>query len=71
MFWSRIGGGIIPTFAQTSAPEERSEEHQANIDSLIEKPVVQIQPSDDIQDTAIGQEKLTATPRPLATDAMT
>ncbi|CBF76846.1 hypothetical protein AN4759.2 [Aspergillus nidulans FGSC A4] len=71
MFWSRIGGGIVPTFAQTSAPEERSEGHQASIDSLIEKPVVQIQPSDDIQDTAIGQEKLTATPRPLAADAMT
>ncbi|KAL4991551.1 hypothetical protein BDW68DRAFT_174109 [Aspergillus falconensis] len=71
MFWSRIGGGIVPTFAQTTAPEERSEVHQADIDSFIEKPVVQIQPSDDIQDTAIAQEKVASTPKPAAVDAMT
>ncbi|RDW86172.1 guanine nucleotide exchange factor SEC2 [Aspergillus mulundensis] len=70
IFWSRIGGGIVPMFAQTSAPEERPEQHQADINPSIEKPVVMIQPSEDVQDI-INREKLAKTPQPLAADAMT
>ncbi|KAL4924914.1 guanine nucleotide exchange factor SEC2 [Aspergillus undulatus] len=64
MFWSRIGGGIVPIFAQTSAPEERPEEHlpvleeKSEKSSFIDKPVVQIEQS-DIENG------------PIVTDAMT
>ncbi|KAL4922200.1 hypothetical protein BDW62DRAFT_173179 [Aspergillus aurantiobrunneus] len=69
MFWSRIGGGIVPIFAQTSAPEEQPEEHEPNISSLIEKPVVQIEQSDR-QDNTVDQEKISANAPPLAADAI-
>ncbi|KAL4906891.1 hypothetical protein BDW74DRAFT_129472 [Aspergillus multicolor] len=70
MFWSRIGGGIVPVFAQTTAPEERPGQHEADVNSSIEKPVVMIQPSEDVQDM-IDREKSAATPQPLPADAMT
>ncbi|KAL2831217.1 hypothetical protein BDW59DRAFT_8643 [Aspergillus cavernicola] len=70
MFWSRIGGGIIPMFARTNASEEQHEERQADIDISSEKPIIQVEHS-DTQDAAIYQEKLSSNDQPLATGAMT
>ncbi|KAL4885033.1 hypothetical protein BJY04DRAFT_158303 [Aspergillus karnatakaensis] len=66
MFWSRIGGGIVPLFAQTSAPEERHEEHQS--DSL-GQPVIQTEQS-DVQKGDF-EKASTIDSQPLAADAMT
>ncbi|KAL4783016.1 hypothetical protein BJX76DRAFT_348886 [Aspergillus varians] len=70
MFWSRIGGGVVPIFAQTSAPGEQLEERQSDISPSIEKPVVMIEHS-DIQNTTLDQEKIDASTQPLTADAMT
>ncbi|KAL4970012.1 guanine nucleotide exchange factor SEC2 [Aspergillus stella-maris] len=72
MFWSRIGGGIVPMFAQTSAPEERPDGHLPVVDekseksSFIEKPIVQIEHS-DAEDGPLDLEieKRITTPQPL------
>lgn len=69
MFWSRIGGGIVPIFAQTSAPEDHLGEPQPGVDTPIQKPVVKIEQS-DIQNTTLDQEKIAASIQPVTADAM-
>lgn len=70
MFWSRIGGGIVPIFAQTSAPEDQPEERQPDVNTPIQKPVVKIEQS-DIQNATLDQEKIAANIQHVAADAMT
>ncbi|KAL2866038.1 guanine nucleotide exchange factor SEC2 [Aspergillus lucknowensis] len=70
MFWSRIGGGIIPVFAQTGVLEERDEEHQPDLNPPTEKRDLQISQS-DTRDAAHDKEKIAGNTPSLATGATT
>ncbi|KAL3472635.1 hypothetical protein BJX99DRAFT_235055, partial [Aspergillus californicus] len=69
MFWSRIGGGVVPMFAQTSTPKERHEERQTDMDLPTETPVVQVELS-DTQGATVDQEKLIVHDQSPATDVI-
>ncbi|KAL5337576.1 hypothetical protein BJX70DRAFT_232975 [Aspergillus crustosus] len=63
MFWSRIGGGIVPIFAQTSASDERHDERQ--------QPDIHPSLQNDIQRALSDPEKVVTNIQHLAMDAMT
>ncbi|KAI9376249.1 hypothetical protein BJX61DRAFT_416413 [Aspergillus egyptiacus] len=76
MFWSRIGGGIVPIFAQTTVPEERHE-RQVDMDVSTGTPpeIDQDDTPDDTQsdtpqDAGVDQEKISADPPALAASAI-
>lgn len=70
MFWSRIGGGIVPIFAQTSAPEEQPQEQRSDGTPTNEKPVVQIE-QNDTDATPVDQEKIAANAQAVIPSALT
>ncbi|KAL2860226.1 hypothetical protein BJX68DRAFT_224610 [Aspergillus pseudodeflectus] len=80
MFWSRIGGGIVPVFAQTYAPEERHEQQQTDVPSVeeqqpdtlsLEIPGLKTEQDGGLRDTTHEQEKATAGTQTLAASATT
>jgi hypothetical protein len=80
MFWSRIGGGIVPVFAQTHAPEERHEQQQTDVPSAeeqqpdtlsLEIPGLKTEQDGGLRDTTHEQEKATAGTQTLAARATT
>jgi hypothetical protein len=83
MFWSRIGGGIVPVFAQTCAPEERLEQQQQQQPDVssakeqqpdaisVETPGLKSAQDGSIRDTAFEPGKTTASTQTLAASATT